>query len=190
MSGFLAGPWTASRVRFTGADPVLALVIVPEVIVPLARLGASATDPDLGRRFVTDTAGLSVQIGVHRHVAVRGRVIVGRGGHAGRRGRADDDDAILIVIIGGNRGHGRVIGEPMGLVSVIGSGIGVGVTGSDVTAEGSLPDHQNAASRLQHHHLPHPRPFPSSLLPAVTDEEGERAQVARELPRKRSSFFG
>lgn len=80
-----------------------------------------------------------------------------RGGHAGRGGRAHDDDAILIVIIGGNRGHGGVIGEPMGLVSVIGSSIGIGVTGSDVTAEGSLPDHQNAASRLQHDHLPHPR---------------------------------
>lgn len=34
-----------------------------------------------------------------------------------------------------------MIGEPMGLVNVIGSSIGVGVTGSDVTTEGSLPDH-------------------------------------------------
>lgn len=76
-----------------------------------------------------------------------------------------------------------MIGEPMGLVNVIGSSIGVGVTGSDVTTEGSLPDHQNAASRLQHDYLPHPRhplSFESFLL--VTDEEGERAQVARKLP--------
>lgn len=68
------------------------------------------------------------------------------------------------MIVGGNGGHGGVIGQPMGLVSVVGSSIGIGVTGSDVTTEGSLPDHQNAASRLQHDNLPHPRPHPLSLL--------------------------
>lgn len=77
MSGFLARPWTTSRVRFTGTDSILALMIVPEVIVPLVHLGTAATNSDLGRCFVTDTTGLSVQVGVHRHVAVRGRVIVG-----------------------------------------------------------------------------------------------------------------
>lgn len=79
MSGLLARPWTTSRVRFAAADPLLALVIVPEVIVPLVRLGSSAADSELRGCFASDTAGISVQVGVNVHVAVtvRGRVIVG-----------------------------------------------------------------------------------------------------------------
>lgn len=65
-----------------------------------------------------------------------------------------------------------MIGEPMGLVSVIGSSVGIGVTSSDVTTEGSLSDHQNAASRLQHDYLPHPRrPLFKSFLPLLTKKE-------------------
>lgn len=163
-------------------------MIVPKVIVSFVRLGASATYADFGRRLVvTQTAGISVQIGVNVDIVIRGRVMIvslknrifsrkiirwekkkyglvrstHRSGHTGRGGWAHDDDTILIVIIGGDRWHGSVIGETVGLVGVIGCSIGICVGGSDVTAKGSLPDHQNAASRLQHDHLPHPHRVPS-----------------------------
>ena len=77
MSGFLARPWTASRVRFTGADPILALVIVSKMIVPLVRFRATATGHRLRRCFATDRPGVSIQVPVNVDVVtVRGRMIV------------------------------------------------------------------------------------------------------------------
>lgn len=78
MSGFLARPWTASRVRFTGTDPILALVIVSKVIGPLVRFRATtATGHHLRRCFATDRPGVSIQVPVNVDVVtVRGRMIV------------------------------------------------------------------------------------------------------------------
>lgn len=89
MSGFLARPWTASRVRFAGTDPILALVIVSKMIVPLVRFRATATGHHLRRCFATDRPAVSIQVPVNVDVdvvTVRGRMIVSRGGHAGRGG--------------------------------------------------------------------------------------------------------
>lgn len=66
MCGFLARPWTTSRIRFT--DPILALVIVS-----LVRLGDSATNHNLRRRFATDCPRVPVQVAVNIDVVtVRG----------------------------------------------------------------------------------------------------------------------
>lgn len=73
MSSFLARPWTTSRVRFTSTDPILALVIVSKMIVSLVRLGNSATDHNLRRRFATNRPGVPVQVAVNIDVVtVRG----------------------------------------------------------------------------------------------------------------------
>lgn len=71
MCGFLARPWTTSRIRFT--DPILALVIVSKMIVSLVRLGDSATNHNLRRRFATDCPRVPLQVAVNIDVVtVRG----------------------------------------------------------------------------------------------------------------------
>lgn len=75
------------------------------------------------------------------------------------------------MIVGGDRGDGGVIDQGVGgVVGAHRAGIDVPGGGDAAATQGGLSDHQDAARRLQHDYLPHPRgrvaPSCRSVLPA------------------------
>lgn len=76
MSGFLARPWTTSsgRIRLVAVDdPILALVLVPQMIVSLVQLA----NPDLRRWLAADAARVPIDVCVNVDVAITvGRCVI------------------------------------------------------------------------------------------------------------------